>query len=78
MISEFSSRVLSSAVSSTSRDFDIPWLNEVCYSEDCAKHYADASNSYICNTKERVLATHHRSSGYDNRFRPSIYSDGEI
>ena len=66
MISEFSSRVLSSAASSTSRSSDIPWLDEVCYSEDCAKHYADASNSYICDTKERVLATHDRSSGYDD------------
>ena len=66
MISEFSGRVLSSVARSTSRSFDIPWFDEVCHSEDCAKHYADASNGYICNTKERVLATHHRSSGNDD------------
>ncbi len=66
MISEFSGRVVNSAARSTSRRSDIPWFDEMCYSEDCAKHYADASNGYICDTKERVLATHHRSSGYDN------------
>ena len=66
MISEFPGDVLSFVARFTSKNSHIPWLDEVCHSEDCAKHYANASNGYICDSNERILATHDRSSGYDN------------
>ncbi len=57
---------------------DIPRLDKVYRCEDCPKDNANASNGHICNTQERVLASHHSPSRYDQGFRASVFSDNKV
>ena len=42
---------------------DIPWLDKMCCREDCPQYDANASNSHVRDTQERVLSTHHSTGG---------------
>jgi len=52
-----------------------PWLNDMCSSEERTKQDANTANDDICNTQERILATHDCPRGDEHLLCPAVERD---
>ena len=56
----------------------VPWSDQMRRCEDDTQNDTDTSNGNICDSKERVSASHNRACGYDDGLGTSIDVDWEI
>jgi hypothetical protein len=56
----------------------LPWPDEMRGSEDCAENNAKTTDNNVCNTQERVLASHYRARGDEHLFGSAIEGHIEL